>query len=381
MSNRIEYENIEEKILKPYAVFSGKSRGRKVVEKEHTYRTVFQRDRDRIIHSTAFRRLEYKTQVFIYYEGDYYRNRLTHTIEVQQIARTIARILGLNEDLTEAISLAHDIGHTPFGHKGESVLNELMKESGGFEHNRQGLRIVDKIEKRYKSFDGLNLTYEVREGIIKHSTTYDKPNLDEFSEYKSSSLESQIVNFADEIAYTCHDIDDGLKSGIIKEEELENETIWNFVMKEVKKSIDKEYGLKRTAGVRYLINFLVDNLIRETEKNLKERSPLNVDDARKNPPMAAFSPELEKNYKTLNDFLLKKMYTHYRVMRMAEKASMIIEGLFNKYNKEPKLLPTHVHLRIDSEPKERIICDYIAGMTDRFAQEEYKKLFDPQSLV
>lgn len=381
MANRIEYENIEKIILKPYAVFSGNSKGRRFKEKEHSYRTAFQRDRDRVIHSTAFRRLEYKTQVFIYYEGDYYRNRLTHTIEVQQIARTIARILGINEDLTEAISLAHDIGHTPFGHKGESVLNNLMKDFGGFEHNKQGLRIVDKIEKRYKSFDGLNLTYEVREGIIRHSTSYDKPNVEEFSEYVSSSLESQVVNFADEIAYTCHDIDDGLKSNIIKQEELENETIWNFVMKETKKSIDKEYELKRTAGVRFLINFLVEDLITETEKRLKKHIPRDVDDVRKNTSIVSFSPELEKDYGILKKFLLEKMYNHYRVIRMAEKASMIVENLFNVYNKEPKLLPTHVYLRINYEPKEQIICDYIAGMTDRFAQEEYKKLFDPQSLV
>ncbi len=381
MTNRIEYENIEEKILQPYAVFSRKSRGRRFKEEEHPYRTAFQRDRDRIIHSTAFRRLEYKTQVFVYYEGDYYRNRLTHTIEVQQIARTIARILGVNEDLTEAISLAHDIGHTPFGHKGESVLNSLMKEFGGFEHNKQGLRVVDKIEKRYKSFDGLNLTYEVREGIIKHSTTYDKPSVTEFSEYASSSLESQVVNFADEITYTCHDIDDGLKSNIIKETELENETIWKFIMKEVKKSIDKEYGLKRTAGVRFLINFLVEDLIGETRKNLKKISPQNVDDIRKGIQIVAFSPELKKSYDVLKKFLLEKMYYHYRIIRMAEKASMIIENLFHVYNKEPKLLPTHIYSKIGPEPKEQIICDYIAGMTDRFAQEEYKKLFDPQTLV
>ncbi|MCL5408485.1 MAG: deoxyguanosinetriphosphate triphosphohydrolase [Candidatus Omnitrophica bacterium] len=375
MANRMEYEAIEEKILNPYAVFSGKNRGRLFKEKEHPYRTSFQRDRDRIIHSTAFRRLEYKTQVFIYYEGDYYRNRLTHTIEVQQIARTIARILGINEDITEAISLAHDIGHTPFGHKGESVLNELMKDFGGFEHNKQGLRIVDKLEKRYKSFDGLNLTYEVREGIIKHSTTYDKPGKNEFSEYPSSSLESQVVNFADEIAYTCHDIDDGLKSNIIKEEELEKETIWGFVIKEIKKSLDKEYELKRTAGVRYLINFLVENLIEETEKNIKKYSPKDVEEIRKMSPIAGFNPELNKYFTILKKFLLDNMYMHYRVLRMAEKALMIIEGLFNKYKNEPKILPTHVYSRISSEQKEIIICDYIAGMTDRFAQEEYKKLF------
>ncbi|MCM8764008.1 MAG: deoxyguanosinetriphosphate triphosphohydrolase [Candidatus Omnitrophica bacterium] len=380
MRTRQDWEEIEEKTLAPYAVKSKQHLGRRYKEREHSLRTAFQRDRDRIIHSTAFRRLEYKTQVFIYHEGDYYRNRLTHTIEVQQIARSIARNLGLNEDLVEAISLAHDIGHTPFGHKGEQALNEIMKKFGrSFEHNKHGLRVVDVLEVRYPQFDGLNLTYEVREGIVKHKTSYDSPQIDEFTEYISPSLEAQVVNLADEIAYTSHDLDDGLKSGILEEEELSNLKIWETVVKKIGAYDDQQ--TTRTTAVRTLINLLVKDLIEASEKLIMENKIESVNDARKNQPVIRFSKEIYLLYSELKKTLLEKMYNHYRVIRMAEKASRIIEDLFNTYLKEPRQIPPQSCKRIGREPIEQIICDYIAGMTDRFAQEEHKKLFDPHSIV
>ncbi|HOL50238.1 MAG TPA: deoxyguanosinetriphosphate triphosphohydrolase, partial [bacterium] len=295
MRTRKDWEEIEEKTLAPYAVKSNQHLGRKYPERQHPLRTSFQRDRDRIIHSTAFRRLEYKTQVFIYHEGDYYRNRLTHTIEVQQIARSIARNLGLNEDLTEAISLAHDIGHTPFGHKGEQALNEIMQKFGkSFEHNLHGLRVVDILEIRYPQFEGLNLTYEVREGIIKHKTSYDSPAISEFTEHVSPSLEAQVVNLADEVAYTSHDLDDGLKSGILEEKELAPLGIWQNVIKRINRNVDEQ--ILRTSIVRTLINLLVEDLIETSEQLIKQNSIRSVEDARKLPQLVGFSPTVYTQY-------------------------------------------------------------------------------------
>ncbi|HXK45208.1 MAG TPA: dNTP triphosphohydrolase, partial [bacterium] len=278
MRKREDWEKIEEKILAPYAVKSNQSLGRRYSEQEHPTRTAFQRDRDRIIHSTAFRRLEYKTQVFIYHEGDYYRNRLTHTIEVQQIARSIARNLALNEDLVEAISLAHDIGHTPFGHKGEQALKEIMQKYGKtFEHNSHGLRVVDILEKRYAKFDGLNLTYEVREGIVKHQTTYDSPQIKEFTDHICPSLEAQVVNLADEIAYTSHDVDDGVKSGILDIKELYRLEFWNNVVSMIQgKNMEQE--LERSASVSALINILVGDLTNTSKNNIAHYALKSVDD-------------------------------------------------------------------------------------------------------
>ncbi|HOL34601.1 MAG TPA: deoxyguanosinetriphosphate triphosphohydrolase [bacterium] len=380
MRSRKDWEEIEEKILAPYAVKSNQHLGRKYPEKQHPLRTAFQRDRDRIIHSTAFRRLEYKTQVFIYHEGDYYRNRLTHTIEVQQIARSIARNLGINEDLTEAISLAHDIGHTPFGHKGEQALNEIMKKFGKrFEHNMHGLRVVDILEVRYPHFEGLNLTYEVREGIIKHKTSYDSPEVSEFTEHVSPSLEAQIVNLADEIAYTSHDLDDGLKSGILDEEELSSLEIWKSVTKKINRNVNEQ--ILRTSIVRTLINLLVEDLIETSEEQVKKSNVRSVAEVRKLPQLIGFSPTIYAQYSQLKNLLFEKMYNHYRVIRMAEKAARIIKDLFEAYYEEPRQMPPHAYKRMDKEPKEQVICDYLAGMTDRFAQEEHKKLFDPHSIV
>lgn len=386
MKKREDIEEIEDKFLSRYAVKSRYSLGRRYKEEEHPMRSAFQRDRDRIIYSTAFRRLEYKTQVFIYGEGDHYRNRLTHTIEVQQISRTIARILRLNEDLVEAISLAHDIGHTPFGHKGEFALNQLMKENGfsGFEHNRQGLRIVDKLEERYPDFLGLNLTFEVREGIIRHKTSYDDPLIEEeykeFTRFKSPTLETQIVNVADEIAYTCHDLDDGIRSGIISHKDIEDIEIWKEVeeISDIKKIPHKHI---RHVVIRNLINYLVNDVVEQSKKNIEKAGVSSVEDVRNSEILIAHSEEVKRKHTELRKFLEENMYENYRVIRMAQKAGRIIKELFNAYLNEPKQLPPHIQKKIEKEPKEIVICDYIAGMTDRFAQIEHQKLFDPNSLV
>ena len=372
------WESIEERFLAPYGMKSKESKGRKYPEEEHFYRTLFQRDRDRVIHSSAFRRLEYKTQVFVIHEGDYYRTRLTHTLEVSQIGRTIARALRLNEDLTETISLAHDIGHTPFGHSGEETLSDLMKDSGGYEHNRQGLRIVDKLEKRYREFPGLNLTFEVREGIIKHSTIYDLPEYNEFEPSKSPTLEGQVVNSADEIAYTSHDLDDGLKAELLSEEELEAIELWREIYHQCK---DADLEKSRYMTIRRLINYLVTDLVKETEKRIKEEKIKSVEEVRNRKPFVSFSPEVTKKNYALKDFLFQNFYHHYRVIRMSEKARRVIQSLFEVYKKEPRQLPPSVQKDLKEEPIERVICDYIAGMTDRFALQEYKKLFDPLTLV
>ncbi|MDD3726530.1 MAG: deoxyguanosinetriphosphate triphosphohydrolase [Candidatus Ratteibacteria bacterium] len=370
-------------LLASYAVKVSETLGRKYAEQEHPVRSPFQRDRDRIIHSTAFRRLEYKTQVFIYHEADYYRNRLTHTLEVQQIARTIARILKLNEDLVEAISLAHDIGHTPFGHKGESVLNELLINRGfkGFEHNRHGLRIVDKLERRYPQFPGLNLSFEVREGIIKHNTSYDIPleedEFKEFTGYPSPSLEAQVVNLADEIAYTCHDLDDGVKSGIITMDKLKDIPLWRKTENTLHtEGLDEE--MKKTVVIRGLINYLVTNLTDESKENIKRSGVKNISDVRKNIPLLSYPDVLENELEQLRMFLEDEMYSHFRVIRMTHKGAMVIKALFSAYVEEPKQLPPHIQERMKKEPLEIVIADYIAGMTDRFALSEHKKLFDPR---
>ena len=372
-------------LLSPYAARSSSSLGRKYKEEEHPYRNVFQRDRDRIIHSTAFRRLEYKTQVFIYGEGDHYRNRLTHTLEVQQIARTIARTLKLNEDLVESISLAHDIGHTPFGHKGELVLDKLMKEHKfpGFEHNEQGLKVVDKIEERYPDFPGLNLTYEVREGIIRHKTSYDRPLIDEYQEFTkftSPSLEAQVVNVSDEIAYTCHDLDDGIRSGIISFKEIEKITLWKEIEKKVNiEKIPEKH--KRHVMIRNFINYLVSDVICQSIENIEKSGVSSIEDVRNTHILITHSEEVIRKHTQLRKFLEENMYENYRIIRMAKKATMIITDLFKTYLSEPKQLPPHIQKKMEYEPKEIVICDYIAGMTDRFAQLEYQKLFNLESLV
>lgn len=370
--------------LAPYALLAESSRGRVYPEEECPYRSSFQRDRDRIIHSKAFRRLEYKTQVFAYYEGDHYRTRLTHTLEVAQIARSMAQYLGANEDLTNAVALAHDLGHTPFGHAGEQALHELMADQGGFEHNSQSLRVVDRLEARYPDFPGLNLTYETRAGIIRHATVYDKvpPEvLKDFATDPHPALEVQVVNLADEIAYNCHDIEDGLGSGFFDERDLSELDIWmdvTRILNERHPHLDRDTF--RYQATRSLIDTFIRNLLQNTEENLSKGNFQNpVDVAQAETPVAAFSPTMQRWKEELNHFLHSRFYTHHKIMRMQYKANRLLKDLFREYVKRPSQLPPGVQkrLRERSEPPERIICDYIAGMTDRFALDEHRKLFLP----
>jgi dGTPase len=387
MLTRKEIEEREYEILAPYAMRSRGSRGRFHKEKEHDYRSAYQRDRDRIIYSTAFRRLEYKTQVFVNHEGDYYRTRLTHTLEVAQIAKSIARALRLNEDLTETVALAHDLGHTPFGHAGEDALRELMSEHGGFEHNSQGLRVVDLLEERYPDFPGLNLTYEVREGIVKHSTSFDHPkiitDIKGFEQESLPLLETQAVDIADEIAYDNHDLDDGITSGMIKESALKKAGLW----KEASELINKQYPelsdeKRKYQIIRTLINNQVTDLIGESEKNIKKFKIESAPDAKKLPAkVICFSKNMLDKRKPLRQFLLKNLYQHYRVVRMSDKASRFIKKLFEIYLAKPQQLPPTSQRRLESETPHRVICDYIAGMTDRYALDEYKKFFEPYERV
>lgn len=383
MFNRKQLEKLEDTHLAAYAIKSKDSKGRVHTEPEHPFRSVFQRDRDRIIHSTAFRRLEYKTQVFVNYEGDYYRTRLTHTLEVAQIARTIARALRLNEDLVEAISLAHDLGHTPFGHAGEETLHKLMKEHGGFEHNRQGLRVVDYLEQRYPNFKGLNLTWEAREGILKHTTAFDHPELLEFKRDKSATLEAQVVDVADEIAYDSHDLDDGITSGLIEVSNLKQTQLWENAQKQISKKYPRlKDEIQKFQIVKFLINIQVQDTIQQTESSLSE---LNIDclDKVKNHPqkLVAFTAEIAKQRDQLHQFLNQKLYQHYKVVRMSNKARRFVQELFQCYVAQPEQLPPTSRGRIKDDGVFRVVCDYIAGMTDRYAQNEYRRLFQPYEAI
>ncbi|MBI5955567.1 MAG: deoxyguanosinetriphosphate triphosphohydrolase [Chloroflexi bacterium] len=376
---REDLEAVEERTLAPYAMASRLSRGREYPEAEPAYRTAYQRDRDRIIHTTAFRRLEYKTQVFVNHEGDYYRTRLTHTLESAQIGRTVARALGANEDLVEAIALAHDLGHPPFGHSGEDALHQLMEGRGGFEHNSHSLRIVDVLEERYPGFKGLNLTWEVREGIIKHVTTYDRSDASGFEPDLRPTLEAQIVSAADEIAYNSHDLDDGLRAGMISPEDLSQIKLWKEAVQEVGEPFSERV---RHGIVREIIGVQVTDLLSETERRIAEYDVHSLEDVRNAPEsLVDFSVEMTAKRQELKDFLYTRLYRHYRVVRMAEKARHVVTGLFNAYLSQPDQLPFSVRARIDGEGAARAICDYIAGMTDRFALEENRKLFDPYERV
>jgi dGTPase len=384
MLNQNNIKQSEDLLLAPYAARSHLTRGRAHKECEHPYRSCYQRDRDRIVHSAAFRRLEYKTQVFVNHEGDYYRTRLTHTIEVSQIARTIAAALRLNVDLTEAIALAHDLGHTPFGHSGEDALNELMARQGGFNHNLQGLRVVDYLEERYPEFPGLNLTWEVREGIVKHSSRFDKAvRIKELAPDEGPSLETQVVDIADEIAYDNHDLDDGITSGLIKEQELQELLIWRKINKKISGNYAKIDELKRKyLIIRSLIDIQVTDLIQQTEKNIKNSRLVSFKDVKKKKKkLVAFSAEIASLRAPLREFLSQKLYHHYRVMRMSIKAKRFIKELFTVYMDKPEQLPPDTQKRIPKDGVTRAVCDYIAGMTDRYALDEYKKLFDPYEKV
>lgn len=384
MINQGQIKKIEDSLLAPYAMKSHKSKGRVHKEQEHAYRSPYQRDRDRVIHSAAFRRLEYKTQVFVNHEGDYYRTRLTHTIETAQIARTIAYALRLNADLTEAIALAHDLGHTPFGHSGEEALNELMGGYGGFNHNEQGLRVVEYLEERYPDFRGLNLTWEVREGIAKHTSAFDKAaQVKELSPRRLPTLETQVVDRADEIAYDNHDLDDGLTSGMITESDLQKLPIWSEIYKRLPvKYARVSPALRKHLIIRSLINAQVTDLINATSDSLKKNRIACVDDVRKaDKKIVTFSKNMLNLRQPLREFLLNNLYRHYRVIRMSIKAKRFITELFEVYLINPEQLPAEAQRYIASDGPRRVICDYIAGMTDRYCLDEYKKLFDPYEKV
>jgi dGTPase len=393
MLSREELEQQEIERLAPYAMKSRDTRGRRHPEGEHAYRTAYQRDRDRILHTTAFRRLENKTQVFIITEGDYYRTRLTHTLEVAQIGRTIARALRTNEDLTEAICLAHDLGHGPFGHSGEAALNALMQEHGGFDHNHQSLRIVETLERRYPDFPGLNLSWEVREGILKHETEYDRGMAYSFEPEKRGTLECQIVNAADEIAYSTADLDDGLRSGMITAGQLSQVALWQEVISEQGIDVgDSIAEMHRHWVIRKMVGKEVGDLIKATDEVLQSHDVQSADDVRSLSFNAiAHSEAMQEKNRELKDFLYHNLYRHWRVMRMASKADRFLGQLFRLYVAEPLLLPQQVQDRLavpeaggnadENESVERVVCDYVAGMTDRYALQEYQKLFDPMERV
>jgi len=385
--------------LAPYAAHPETSRGRRYAEAPPTYRSEYQRDRDRIVHSAAFRRLEYKTQVFVNHEGDMFRTRLTHSIEVAQIGRSIARVLSLNEDLTEAISLAHDLGHTPFGHAGQDALNQCMNAFDGFEHNLQSLRVVDKLEERYAEFPGLNLTFETREGILKHCSLRKAAELGDigqrFINKQQAGLEAQLANLADEIAYNNHDIDDGLRAGLIDMQQLQSVSLFR-----------EQYGIVKTAYpdlperrivhevVRRMINRQVVDLVETSQAQLAGAQLADSDAARSLPqPLIGFSPAMHAQNLELKQFLRKNLYQHYRVRRMTSKAARVINGLFEAFMSDPYLLPPESLRNVQAveqsrgersegpKGRARAVADYIAGMTDRFAIKEYDRLFNPFQLT
>ncbi len=378
MFSRKDLETIEDRSLAPYGVRSKESKGRAYKDAEPDYRTAFQRDRDRVLHTTAFRRLEYKTQVFINFEGDYFRTRLTHTLEVAQVGRTIARALGANEDLVEAICLAHDLGHSPFGHAGESTLKKLMIDFGGFDHNKQSLRIVTEIEQRYPEFPGLNLSWETREGMVKHESEYDVADARDYDPELRGNLETQICNVADELAYTSHDLDDGLRSGMITPQMLESISLWDLLTEAYDWTSPNLADLERHRMIRDLVGLQVTDMIQSTDVRIKDskvHSALDIQKLKYN--VIGYSDDMLRRNRELKDFLFNKLYRHYRVVRMQVKAERLITDLFNSYLYEPLILPDHVQQLIPIRGLQRTICDYIAGMTDRYAIEEHGRLHDP----
>jgi dGTPase len=376
--------------LTAWAATDETSRGRRYAEAAPSFRGEFQRDRDRIIHSTAFRRLVYKTQVFVNHEGDLYRTRLTHSIEVAQIARTIARALQLNETLAEAICLAHDLGHTPFGHAGQDALNECMKPYGGFEHNLQSLRVVDELEERYAAFPGLNLTFETREGILKHCSINNARQLgdvgERFLRREQPSLEAQIANLADEIAYNNHDLDDGLRAGLLTIEDLREVPVFRRQHDVVLSTYPEVSGRRLIHEVvRRMINYVVTDLIETSSAAIAEAAPEDVDAVRKQPAsLIQFSDPVHAEHLELKRHLRDHVYRHYRVLRMTNKANTVIRGMFDTFSGRPELLPTEhfesardLESQVGETGRARAIADYIAGMTDRYAITEYERLFDP----
>lgn len=377
--SRLSYQQQEDQMLADYAIKSSMTRGRQHPEKEHDLRTPFQRDRDRIIHSTAFRRLQYKTQVFVNHEGDHYRTRLTHTLETCQIARTIARVLRLNEDLVEAIALAHDLGHGPFGHAGEWALEELMKDHGGFEHNVQSLRIVEKLEESYVEFPGLNLTFEAREGLKKHPEKFYPKGAKRFR-----SLEAELVDVSDEIAYNSHDLDDGLRSGLIDEKQMDQLEFWNICAVYIRKKYKHlSPVLRRRLTIRLMINRLVKDVIEQAQTKIASQRLTSLEQLQSiRVPVIGFSMEVKRYHAQLKKFLHKNLYQHPYVVRMTDKGQRFLKALFTIYAERPNLLPIEVRQKMEQKGNRyRAVCDYVAGMTDRFAIDEYRRLFEPWERV
>jgi dGTPase len=372
--------------LAPYAAHSAKSRGRRHAEPAAGSRSEFQRDRDRIIHSTAFRRLEYKTQVFLNHEGDLFRTRLTHSIEVAQIGRTLARSLRLNEDLVEATALSHDLGHTPFGHVGQDVLNECMKDYGGFEHNLQSLRVVDHLEEHYGAFDGLNLTFETREGILKHCSLTNARQLGDlgqrFIDKTQPSLEAQLTNLADEIAYNNHDIDDGLRSGLLTMKQMEEVDLFARLHRQVVQQYPGLPGRRELyETIRLMITAMTADLVEESCRLIEDAAPQSIDDVRAAPPLIRFSAAMRAETTALKRFLYANLYRHFKVNRMRVKASRVIRELFDAFMTDPVLLPFDYQVAGgDTHKQARKIADYIAGMTDRYAIREHKRIFSLDEL-
>ncbi|NDJ62349.1 MAG: deoxyguanosinetriphosphate triphosphohydrolase [Chloroflexi bacterium] len=376
--SREQLEQVEAERLAAYAVLSRDSRGRHHTDPEPLYRTAFQRDRDRILHSAAFRRLEYKTQVFVNDEGDYYRTRLTHTLEVAQIGRTMARALGVNEDLVEAICLAHDLGHPPFGHAGEDVLNALMQHHGGFNHNQQSYRVVTELESRYPGWPGLNLTRETLEGLARHETDYDLSRVAQLDPALHGTLETQIANLTDELAYNAHDLDDGLRAGLITPDDLRDLPIWALLCQRLAWQGGSLDEVQRHAFIRELVGLLVDDALQTTAAHLRAVQPDSAAEVQRQPRViVAHSDQMAQMNAELKHFLYENMYYSFRVVRMKKRAEYFIARIFGTLVDEPRQLPKASQQRLDSELLHRVVADYIASMTDRSALLEYRHLFDP----
>lgn len=379
--DRPTLERHERQTLATYACLSAESRGRIHAENESLFRTSFQKDRDRVIHTSAFRRLEYKTQVFVNYEGDYYRTRLTHTLEVAQVAKSVSRALGLNEDLAETIALAHDLGHPPFGHAGEKTLDRLAAEAGGFDHNKQSLRIVTQLERRYPEFPGLNLAWETLEGIMKHETEYDVPGTD-WEPDKRPSLEAQVVNIADELAYNAHDLDDGLRSGHLTPRQIRDVPLIGELMEGLEIAPETFSNQKRYILIRELLGAVIEDAIAATHANIENHGIETLEDVRSADRLIVEnSPELRERLRELKRFLYQNFYFHYRLIRMTKKADHILKRIFEAYRASPDMLPPEWQDAASDRGLVRALTDYLAGMTDRYAGEEYRRLFDPHALT
>ena len=378
---RERLETREHQTLAPYARFADQSRGRIHPERESAHRTAYQKDRDRVIHAGAFRRLEYKTQVFANHEGDYYRTRLTHTLEVAQVGKAIARALGLNEDLTETIALAHDLGHSPFGHAGERTLNRLTQAMGGFDHNQQSLRVVTELEERYAQFPGLNLSWETLEGIMKHDRVYALPDTD-IQAKRQPSLEAQVVNLADELAYNAHDLDDGLRSGHLTAEQIGEVTLIGELMETLSLSPSSFGPAERYTLIRELLGYVIDDAIRHSHDCLEKTGIESAQDVQQiQHNIVNSSPDLREKSAELKRFLYQNFYFHYRLIRMTKKADHVLTRIFEAYMDSPNMLPTNIQAAAETRGLMRAVTDYLASMTDRFASDEYRRLFDPHALT